>query len=443
MQRGIVLGKTEAQDTYVVFTGQSVMLTRSIRRISTDWKCHLGFFLHFNAPTLRFKAGFGGRVLPTKRTVTAQPASFDAPQGAVLPSSFHDKDAEDVKQKQLEEKAEEREAFSMGQEDHPKKPEKFEVETMEGLKDVSSEHATGSEPSQPVPNRLKRPGEVEVTSVFDDADTSFLPSMESQVDVSQDLGMSAPVTPPVISLQLPPTPRQQHSTRTHESEEAEDHESKRAKLESQKKQKITQIREQHESMIRTVKFGEDEFATMDDYEHELDISDNIPDVEFWEDEDKIEFKEVPNALWSTASLEKQPPSPETWVDQFADEVEIHRLLSMGVLQRKEECQDEVSGTLTTRSVHDWRIKEHPNGSKMWMKRSRFVAREFATDRRPDTYSPASGCHSTNLIPILYLKMLADSFDSVESLGNDNSNPYQVVLAALDIMPSFRFLRKSW
>ena len=51
--------------------------------------------------------------MPTKRLVTA--ASFSALQGAVLASSFHDKDAEDVKQKQLGEKAEERETFSMGQ----------------------------------------------------------------------------------------------------------------------------------------------------------------------------------------------------------------------------------------------------------------------------------------------------------------------------------------
>ena len=217
-QRVIVLGKTEAQDTYVVFTGQSVMLTRSIRRISTDWKCHLGFFLHLNAPTWRFKAGFGGRVLPTKRHVAGQPASFNAPVGAVLPSAFHDKDAEDVKQKQLEEKAEERETFSMGQEDPShKEPEKFELETIEGMKyaSIPKEHATGMEVSGSASSRPKRPGEVEVTSVFDDeVDSSFLPSMETQVDATQDVGLSAPVTPPVISGQLPPTPRQQHSTRT-------------------------------------------------------------------------------------------------------------------------------------------------------------------------------------------------------------------------------------
>ena len=277
-QRVIVLGKTEAQDTYVVFTGQSVMLTRSIRRISTDWKCHLGFFLHFNAPTWRFKAGFGGRVLPTKRHVAGQPASFNAPVGAVLPSAFHDKDAEDVKQKQLEEKAEERETFSMGQEDPSQnEPEKFELETMEGMKDASipKEHATGMEISGSAPSRPKRPGEVEVTSVFyDEVDSSFLPSMETQVDATQDAGLSAPVTPPVISGQLPPTPRQQCSTRTHETEVVDDHESKRAKIESQKKQKINQLREYNESMIRTVKVGTDEFATMDDYEHELDINDS-------------------------------------------------------------------------------------------------------------------------------------------------------------------------
>ena len=33
-------------------------------------------------------------------------------------------------------------------------------------------------------------------------------------------------------------------------------------------------------------------------------------------------------------------------------------------------------------------------------------------------------------------MLADSLDSVESLGSDGNNPYQVLLAALDIKDAF-------
>jgi hypothetical protein len=115
----VVFGQKKTQDTYVVFTGSSVVLTRSVRHIATDWKCHLGLYLHFNSPTWRFKAGFGGRILPTKRSVEGHSASFSAPQGAVLPSPFHDKDAEDVKRKMLEERTEERETLSMGQEDKP------------------------------------------------------------------------------------------------------------------------------------------------------------------------------------------------------------------------------------------------------------------------------------------------------------------------------------
>ena len=150
-------------------------------------------FLRFNARTRRFKVGFGGRVVALERTDPPHSASFSAPQGAVLPFSFHDKDAEDVKCKQLEEKPEERENFSMGQHDHPKAPEKLEVEQLEDLRDSSipSEHATGLEViAQFATARRKRPGEVEVTSVFDDvADFSFRPSMETQVDVAQDSGL--------------------------------------------------------------------------------------------------------------------------------------------------------------------------------------------------------------------------------------------------------------
>ena len=131
---------------------------------------------------------------------------------------------------------------------------------------------------------------------------------------------------------------------------------------------------------------------------------------------------LPDALWSKAPLDKPPPPPDAWVDQLADEVEIQRLLDMGVLQRKEECQDEVSGTWTTGFVYDWRIKDHPSDAKQWMRRSRFVAREFATDRRNDVYSLASGCHSINFIPICYLKMLADSLVSAERFDEDSSSP---------------------
>jgi hypothetical protein len=57
----------------------------------------------------------------------------------------------------------------------------------------------------------------------------------------------------------------------------------------------------------------------------------------------------------------------------------------------------------------------------WMRRSRFVAREFANTRRDDTYSPAAGNHTNHLTPLAYLHVLAQ----VENSGSSDER-YQVV-----------------
>ena len=403
-QRVIVLGKTESQDTYVVFTGAAVMLTRSVRRVSTDWKNHLGFYLHFNAPTWKFKTGFGGRVVPTKRAVEGISASFQAPQGDVLPSSFHDAEAEAVKNKAAEEKLEEREMVSMGHEDKTFDPRDKAVAHEPAVPRLSQPVALDipEGPSSAEPMR-RREDEVVVDSVFDDdaVDASFLTEMENQVDLTFDGGEAAPVTPPVGPMQSPSTPRLAHSTRMHDSQDDADHETKKARVADHKKQKINQLMQQHEAMIRVVKVGTDEFATMDDYSTELDMNADVLEDEYWCDEDQVQLGEVPDALWSNLPLDKPPSNPEPWVDQLADEIEIQRLLEMGVLQKREECTDEVCGSLTTRFVYDWRVKQHRNGQQMWMRRSRFVAREFANVKRHDTYSPASGSHTANLVPLVF------------------------------------------
>eukprot|EP00435_Cladocopium_sp_Y103_P051916 s97_g16.t1 len=71
-----------------------------------------------------------------------------------------------------------------------------------------------------------------------------------------------------------------------------------------------------------------------------------------------------------------------------------------------------------------------------MRRRRFVAREFANDKRNDTYFPASGSHSSNLIPSVYLKMLSESFGSVRNSANGNLDAYKITLASLDIKDAF-------
>ena len=110
----------------------------------------------------------------------------------------------------------------------------------------------------------------------------------------------------------------------------------------------------------------------------------------WHDEDMLQFTEVPEQLWSDAPIDVPPGPPDPWIDKLADQVEIARLLSMGVLQKRCDFGGMVEGSLTTRFVYDWRLKSYrsyevksenqEDGSasvssvKRWMRRSRFVQR---------------------------------------------------------------------
>ena len=94
---------------------------------------------------------------------------------------------------------------------------------------------------------------------------------------------------------------------------------------------------------------------------------------------------------------------------------------------------EVTGSLTTKFARDWRLKNFGAGSnscKKWMRRSRFVAREFANTRRLDTFSPATGAHTSNILPLKYLWM------KNMAAGLRADGDYAVVMGALDVRDAF-------
>ena len=68
--------------------------------------------------------------------------------------------------------------------------------------------------------------------------------------------------------------------------------------------------------------------------------------------------------------------------------------------------------------------------KRWMRRSRFVAREFANTRRLDTFSPATGAHTANVLPLKYLWMKGMSSEMKVDGGRS------VVMGALDVRDAF-------
>ena len=107
------------------------------------------------------------------------------------------------------------------------------------------------------------------------------------------------------------------------------------------------------------------------------------------------------------NLKGQPPQPDDWVDKLADQVEISRLVEM----KEKDFKGEIHGKLTTKMVRDWRRKLYVcdgQSRERWMRRSRLVAREYAIERRGDCYSPATGAHTANLLPVLYLMQQAEA-----------------------------------
>ena len=94
----LFLGKTEAQDAWVVGDGEQVILTRSLRRIDRPWSKFLAYYQNFNTFSWEYQVNFGGRVVPSKRAAGAIPLRRGElpPEGLIL-GRFPDEEAEAVK----------------------------------------------------------------------------------------------------------------------------------------------------------------------------------------------------------------------------------------------------------------------------------------------------------------------------------------------------------
>ena len=220
-----------------------------------------------------------------------------------------------------------------------------------------------------------------------------------------------PMTPPVIapsssaaagSTDVPVSPRTHPTTRVHGEEETADEQiHKRAKVEDTKKPRLMQLSEQHSAMIRSVQFDDgSEFHTMDDYSQDLKMTDHEEDEDHWQDDPSV-FSGVPLQLWSDADISVRPEEPPQWLDDLADETELSRLTSMGVIQCEADYDGvaEKSHQLSTKFVRDWRLKQFGDAADgeptlKWLRRSRLVAREYAfLERRQRVYLLTSFKHS--------------------------------------------------
>ena len=115
------------------------------------------------------------------------------------------------------------------------------------------------------------------------------------------------------------------------------------------------------------------------------------------------------------------------LDALADLVEIARLQQQGVLIPPEQVVGDEVKTLSTKFVRSWRQKER-RGARCWLRRSRYVAREFAwlTPEREDLFSPASSAVVSRLLPYCYLKRAAREEKTQAMMSLDVSDAFLTV-----------------
>ena len=425
-RRALFLGKVDGQDSYILYSGHRLVLTRSIRRIDSDWKNHLAFYSTFRCSSWEYKSGFGGRVVPTKIKREALSVGFQLPQGEIEPSAFHDAEGEAVREKAREELREESERIGMGEHD-----ERRELPAVEDDAPPEVNIGIGVEGMEQEDGFLTLGDEVEKDADRGGAATS-------------SRGNDVPATPILVDDDgsgqsfVPATPRASPTTRMHgdgeDDVDIEEHQNKRLKPEDPKRARIQRIAAEYSAKINSVQFGGDKFHTMDSYDDDLDVEKPDETLELWAGEDDLQFNDVPEDLWSNFNMEQQPEEPPEWVDVLANELEISRLTSMGVLIKEELYAEKVTDSLTTKFVHDWGAKDFTLQSgevvKRWLRRSRLVAREYAfLERRDDCFSPATSCYVTNLLPLVYLQKCN------QRRGCENQSP-EHVLGVVDIKDAF-------
>ena len=277
-RRALFLGKVDGQDSFLLYSGSHLVLTRSIRRIDTDWKGHLAFYSAFKCNSWEYKSGFGGRVVPTKIKREALSVGFHPPRGEIEPSAFHDADAEAVREKARGEMREESERAEMGAHD-----DRHDFPAVED--DAPPEVSFGDADAVQHDD--------ETVEVGDDvgADTGGVPAPSLGV-----AGSEAPVTPifedegPMEVAYVPQTPRASPTTRAHGDEDVdiEEHQAKRARGDDPKRSRLQRITQEYASRISTVEsveFGNEKFHTMDNYENDQDMEQQDDSADLWADED--------------------------------------------------------------------------------------------------------------------------------------------------------------
>ena len=332
--QALFLTKTTSNDMYVVGIGNSVRLTRAVKRIYKDWVPQLEMYQKFGVHSWMVEGALGGRLKP----------------GIA------------------------------------KKPEPH----MLNFEDV---------PGESVPDLDDQASGDDMILDFDGNQIPYSLMHPSSLGIE---GTSVPEqcqpTSGTVEVQVAESPPRCTEDRDGGDEPA----SKRARI---SRLSVNQVEVHHVDDTCMIPDGIDmldidgilehdsrhEFDTHEDADHDFiaraHSMEGLDDSMFWFPFSDVE-PELPDEVLRT-------------IDDLADSVEIRRLINMGVLHP-------LGSSATNILVAPWEFSEKKwkHGEPHWLRRSRFVAREYNfLDARVDVYDPASTSICNRLLPALIMSEL--------------------------------------
>lgn len=369
----IYLGKTLNNDMYIVAVGRSIRLTRSVRRIFSNWKENLDLYKALAVQSWMVEGTLGTRLSPGVKKLSAT---------AHIDEAASDPDSEPERM------------------DGPMEGHGVDLQSdgipiaVAGLNDVSVPAVVGDSAS------LALDGGAALNSAdvaMEAAPTEpALPSSIFPEHSAQDLALNE--REPKLRKMTPPPPSAAVAGRPAEEMLQEDvPEAKRHKL------SVSNV-------------GLQQFAHVDDAA--LGIEDSW-ELTFLENEERDEFdfveceeggddgapQPVDDRLWFPFSENEPELTADELegIDQLADQFELSRLTGMKVLISRTEAETFEAGLdtpLSAKFVRTWR-KKFQNDVPKWLRRSRLCAREYNhLSVRTDTYAPASSTAVNRLLPSL-------------------------------------------
>ena len=443
----IWLGKTTLNDVHIVWAkGAGIFVSRSIRRFEQPWDIDLASSMDVYAWEHGL-ANLGGVLIPKKRVQQPKPSEVPLMVDMLPPLMAHKSPSEAGTDSPVREGSD----SPTSQQYSPSEPGSMSLPGVSGGSSDMSGTSVHAEPGQIPPGLPVPSGETPIPGGLRDVQDGGDGDMAVEVPPGEIRaeGLSEnprPATRRRINLITGPgdlVPIDECSAirlvSTHDD----------VKSECIVNGEVFTHEDEVQSLVFDTKTAED----LENYDFDLDNS-----------KDDVQLgNEIDPRLAVPRHDEYEPQMTEDRLrelDDIADQHELKRLEKMGVLLPSETVNNTGGPIkkLSTKMVRSWREKSTPAGEPIWLRRSRYVAREFAwLSEREDLFSPASSSIAHRILPMLVLQNpdwvlatidISDAFLTVDQIEPTivsyiDKDGNETVFALGKVLPGQRCGSRDW